>query len=79
MQIWFNDEPLARKCRQSQRVSALLTQRSNSSSWRCAGAQSTHPAARPVGNISCRKARSGPCFFRLSLEADMLCNKRQNV
>lgn len=70
MQIWFNDEPLA--CADNLSVSALLTQLETSSSralrWR-----SINTSCRATGGkiISCRKA-IGSCFFRLSLEADML-------
>ena len=59
MQIWFNDEPLA--CADNLSVSALLTQLEQQQR-RCAGAQSTHPAARPVGRSSLAGRRSGPAF-----------------
>lgn len=70
MQIWFNDEPLA--CADNLSVSALLTQLEQQQllalRWR-----SINTSCRATGGkiISCRKA-IGSCFFRLSLEADML-------
>ena len=59
MQIWFNDEPLA--CADNLSVSALLTQLLINTSCRATGGKI----------ISYRKA-IGSCFFRLSLEVDML-------
>ena len=69
MQIWFNDEPLA--CADNLSVSALLTQLEQLQPgvrWRL-----INTSCRATGGkiISYRKA-IGSCFFRLSLEADML-------
>ncbi len=69
MQIWFNDEPLA--CADNLSVSALLTQLEQQQLG-VALALNQHilPRDRWEDHL-CRKA-IGSCFFRLSLEADML-------
>ncbi len=70
MQIWFNDEPLA--CADNLSVSALLTQLEQLQPG-VALALNQHIPCRATGGkiISYRKA-IGSCFFRLSLEVDML-------
>ena len=67
MQVWFNDEPL--QCAEATSVCSLNWNSScRASRWR-----SINTSCRANGGkiIFCRKATKS-CFFRLSLEADML-------
>ncbi len=57
----LKDEPLA--CADNLSVPRPADPARTAAAWRCAGAQSTHPAARPVGRSSLAGRRSGPAFF----------------